>query len=86
MSLRPNGVYVAAILLLGVWVALFRNFALSRHGIALKVLRESPDLAAAMGSSVYRLKLTAYVAGAVPAAIGGTLCTRCPSASSRPAC
>ena len=52
-------------------MALFRNFVLSRHGIALKVLRESPDLAAAMGSSVYRLKLMAYVAGAIPAAIGG---------------
>lgn len=73
VSLGPTGVYVASILLLGVWVALFRNFALSRHGIALKMLRSSPDLAAAMGSSVYRLKLTAYVVGAIPAAMGGTL-------------
>jgi branched-chain amino acid transport system permease protein len=73
VSLTPTGVYVASILLLGVWVALFRNFVLSRHGIALKMLRSSPDLAAAMGSSVYRLKLMAYVAGAIPAAMGGTL-------------
>jgi branched-chain amino acid transport system permease protein len=73
VSLGPTGVYVTAILLLAVWVALFRNFVLSRHGVALKMLRESPDLAAAMGSSVYRLKLMAYVAGAIPAAIGGTL-------------
>jgi branched-chain amino acid transport system permease protein len=73
VSLGPTGVYVAAILLLGVWVTLFRNFVLSRHGVALKMLRSSPDLAAAMGSSVYRLKLMAYVAGAIPAAMGGTL-------------
>ncbi len=73
LSLGPTGVFVAAILVLGLWVTLFRNFVLSRHGIALKMLRESPDLAAAMGSSVYRLKLTAYVAGAIPAAIGGTV-------------
>ena len=73
LPLSPTGVYVAAVLLLGIWVALFRNFVLSRHGIALKMLRESPDLAAAMGSSVYRLKLTAYVAGAIPAAVGGTV-------------
>jgi branched-chain amino acid transport system permease protein len=73
VSLGPAGVYVAAILVLALWFLLFRNFVLSRHGIALKMLRESPDLAAAMGSSVYRLKLTAYVAGAIPAAIGGTV-------------
>lgn len=73
LPLSPTGVYVAAVVLLGIWVALFRNFVLSRHGIALKMLRESPDLAAAMGSSVYRLKLTAYVAGAIPAAVGGTV-------------
>lgn len=75
--LNQKGVYVVAALVLGIWVTLFRNFALSRHGIALKVLRESPDLAAAMGSSVYRLKATAYVAGAVPAGIGGALYVMC---------
>ena len=72
-SLGPVDVYLFAIVLLALWVVLFRNFVLSRHGIALKMLRESPDLAGAMGTSVYRLKLTAYVAGAIPAAIGGTL-------------
>jgi branched-chain amino acid transport system permease protein len=75
--LNQKGVYVVAVLVLGVWVTLFRNFALSRHGIALKMLRESPDLAAAMGSSVYRLKATAYVAGAIPAGIGGALYVMC---------
>jgi branched-chain amino acid transport system permease protein len=42
LPLSQTGVYVAAVLLLGIWVALFRNFVLSRHGIALKMLRESP--------------------------------------------
>jgi branched-chain amino acid transport system permease protein len=75
VTLTSTGVYIAAIVILAAWVALFRNFVLSRHGIALKMLRQSPDLAAAMGSSVYRLKLMAYVTGAIPAAIGGVLYT-----------
>jgi len=77
LPLTQKGVYLVAVVVLGIWVLLFRNFALSRHGIALKMLRESPDLAAAMGSSVYRLKVTAYVAGAIPAGIGGALYVMC---------
>jgi branched-chain amino acid transport system permease protein len=75
--LNQKGVYVVAVVILGIWVTLFRNFGLSRHGIALKMLRESPDLAAAMGSSVYRLKATAYVAGAIPAGVGGAVYVMC---------
>lgn len=71
--LSLSGLYVASLIVLAIWVLLFRNFVLSRHGVALKVLRESPDLAASVGSSVYRLKLLAYVSGAIPAAIGGSL-------------
>lgn len=75
--LNQKGVYVVAVVILGIWVLLFRNFGLSRHGIALKMLRESPDLVAAMGSSVYRLKATAYVTGAIPAGVGGAVYVMC---------
>jgi len=68
-----RGLYTVSVALVGLWLAVFRNFVLSRHGTALKMLRESSDLTAAVGSSVYRLKLTAYVGGALPAAIGGAL-------------
>lgn len=69
-----SGLYmVVALAILALWTAMFRNFAESRHGIAMKVLRESRDLTLAVGSSVYRLKLVAYVVGAVPAAMGGAL-------------
>jgi branched-chain amino acid transport system permease protein len=64
---------IAALVVMAVWLVLFRNFVESRHGIALKVLRESRDLTATVGTSVYRLKLTAYIGGAIPAAIGGVL-------------
>jgi branched-chain amino acid transport system permease protein len=64
---------IASLVVMAIWVALFRNFVESRHGVALKVLRESKDLTATVGSSVYRLKLMAYVGGAIPAAIGGVL-------------
>lgn len=64
---------VAALVVMALWFMLFRNFVESRHGVALKVLRESRDLTAMVGTSVYRLKLTAYVGGAIPAAIGGVL-------------
>lgn len=64
---------IASLVVLAMWVVLFRNFVRSRHGVALKVLRESKDLTAAIGSSVYRLKLMAYVGGSIPAAIAGVL-------------
>ena len=51
--------------------AFFRNLVVSRHGIALQVLRQSPVLASSLGISVYRIKLLAYVLGAIPAGIAG---------------
>jgi branched-chain amino acid transport system permease protein len=56
-----------------LWFVFFRNFVLSRHGRALKTLRESPHLTSSLGISVLRLKLLAYVAGAVPAGLAGVL-------------
>ncbi len=45
----------------------------SRVGDSLSVLRESPILAASLGISVYRAKLTAYAISGIPAAIAGVL-------------
>lgn len=53
--------------------ALMRNLIMSRHGTALRVLKQSPVLASSMGISVFRAKLTAYAIGALPAGIAGAL-------------
>lgn len=63
-------------LVIGVAILFFvllRNYTVSRHGAALKVVRESPVLARSLGYSVPRLKLTAYVIGAMPAGAAGAL-------------
>jgi branched-chain amino acid transport system permease protein len=64
-------VFVIAITM--IFFALLRNYVLSRHGIALKVMRQSPVLARSLGYSVTRLKLTAYVLSALPAGAAGCL-------------
>lgn len=53
--------------------ALLRNYVKSRHGTALKVMRESPVLARSLGYSTTRVKLSAYVISAFPAGVAGTL-------------
>lgn len=64
---------LVAVIVFVLWFACFRNFILSRHGRALKTLRESPHLTSSLGISVLRLKLLAYVAGAIPAGLAGVL-------------
>jgi branched-chain amino acid transport system permease protein len=56
-----------------IFFILLRNYVTSRHGTALKVMRESPVLARSLGYSVPRLKLSAYVIGALPAGAAGAL-------------
>jgi branched-chain amino acid transport system permease protein len=72
-QLHQSGYYIFTIGVLIVWLAFMRNLVTSRHGIAFRVLRQSPILAASSGISVYRLKLTAYAIGAVPAGFAGCL-------------
>jgi branched-chain amino acid transport system permease protein len=72
-QLHQSGYYIFTIAVLIVWLAFMRNLVTSRHGIAFRVLRQSPVLAASSGISVYRLKLTAYAIGAVPAGFAGCL-------------
>src|SRR5437763_10315000 len=56
-----------------VWFALLRNLIKSPHGNAFLVLKQSPILANTLGISVFRLKLLAYVVGAIPCGIAGVM-------------
>lgn len=68
-----RGYYVVTIIVCAAWLMLLRNLVFSRHGWALRVLKESPALAGSIGINGYRLKVLAYVLGAVPAGIAGVL-------------
>ncbi len=70
---RGNGFYLFVICVTFVWFALLRNLIRSPHGNAFLVLKQSPILASTLGISVYRLKLFAYVVGAIPCGIAGVL-------------
>ncbi|WP_210416752.1 branched-chain amino acid ABC transporter ATP-binding protein/permease [Microcella pacifica] len=66
--------YYVIIIVVGIlWFAAMRNMIVSRHGIALRVLKQSPVLASSMGISVFRTKLSAYAMGAIPAGLAGVL-------------
>src|SRR5699024_9363187 len=66
--------YYMVIMGVGIlWFVIMRNFVVSRHGNALRVLKQSPVLASSIGISVFRTKLLAYALGAVPAGLAGTL-------------
>jgi branched-chain amino acid transport system permease protein len=71
VRLEWEGFFVFAVVLGFLWLMAIRNIVLSRHGHALRVLRESPQLASALGLSVYRLRLRAYVLGSLPAGAAG---------------
>lgn len=72
-KLTSTGFYLLVAVITVGWFAIMRNLITSRHGIAFQVLRQSPVLASSLGISVYRLKLTAYAVGAIPAGIAGAL-------------
>ncbi|MGA7416965.1 MAG: ATP-binding cassette domain-containing protein [Acidimicrobiales bacterium] len=72
-QLVGDGFYAFVIAVTIIWFAVFRNLVTSSHGDAFLVLKQSPILAATLGISVYRLKLLAYVVGAIPAGIAGVL-------------
>ncbi|CAN5203010.1 branched-chain amino acid ABC transporter ATP-binding protein/permease [soil metagenome] len=73
VKLNTTGFYVLVIVVMILTFALYRNFVSSRHGVALKVMRESPVLARSLGISIPRLKLKAYVLSALPAGAAGAL-------------
>lgn len=71
--LTTNGLYVTIAIITVLWFAVMRNIAVSRHGIAFRVLKQSPVLASSLGISVFRMKLLAYALGALPAGLAGVL-------------
>ncbi|GAA0402866.1 branched-chain amino acid ABC transporter permease [Acrocarpospora corrugata] len=73
MEITGTRLYVFILAVTAVWFAIARNLLRSRHGDVFLVLRQSPILASTLGVSVYRLKLLAYVIGAIPAALAGAL-------------
>ena len=68
-----TGYYLIIVSVTIVVFALMRNLVISGHGTALRVMKQSPVLASAMGISVFRAKLTAYSLGALPAGVAGAL-------------
>lgn len=71
--LTPDDYYMVIVVVTAAWFAVMRNIAVSRHGTALRVLKQSPVLASSMGISVFRMKLLAYALGALPAGLAGAL-------------
>ena len=72
-TLDTAGLYIVVVVVTVIWLASMRNLVTSRHGTAFRVLRQSPVLASSLGISVYRMKLTAYAVGALPAGLAGCL-------------
>ncbi|GAA0570821.1 branched-chain amino acid ABC transporter ATP-binding protein/permease [Actinomadura livida] len=70
-ELSTEEFYVVLIIVAALWFAVFRNIVVSRHGSALLVLKESPVLAAAVGTSVYRTKMVTYALSGIPAGMAG---------------
>lgn len=72
-ELGAYGFYVLVVAVTATWFAVVRNTILSPHGTGFLVLRQSADLAGALGMSVYRTKLKVYVLGTIAPALGGAL-------------
>lgn len=65
--------YVVIVVVTILWFVVLRNLVVSRHGIAFRTLKQSPVLASSVGISVYRMKLSGYALGAIPAGLAGVL-------------
>lgn len=72
-ELDQTGFYVVLVVAVAVWFACMRNLVVSRHGNALRTLRESPVLAQSLGIDVRRLKTKVFVVGSLPAGVAGCL-------------
>ncbi|WP_342000194.1 ATP-binding cassette domain-containing protein [Microbacterium sp. LWH7-1.2] len=69
----PDAFFVFCVLITAIWIMIFRNLVLSRYGTALLVLKKSPVLAASLGQSSLRLRLSAYLIAGIPAGVAGAL-------------
>ncbi|OLT38387.1 hypothetical protein BJF79_27060 [Actinomadura sp. CNU-125] len=73
--LDTTNLYTVAVVTTLLWLLLMRNLIVSRFGQFLRVLSASPTLTETLGGSVYRLRVQAYVIGALPAGLAGVLYT-----------
>ncbi|MBO2453175.1 branched-chain amino acid ABC transporter ATP-binding protein/permease [Actinomadura barringtoniae] len=71
VELDGNAFYVVVIGVTACWFAVFRNIAVSRHGASFLVLKQSPVLATAVGTSTFATKVTVYALSAAPAGLAG---------------
>ncbi|GAA4545117.1 branched-chain amino acid ABC transporter ATP-binding protein/permease [Pseudonocardia xishanensis] len=71
--LDDTGLYILLVVVAALWFAFMRNIVVSRHGVAFRVLKQSPVLASSVGISVFRMKLVGYALGAIPAGLAGVL-------------
>ncbi|WP_219418189.1 branched-chain amino acid ABC transporter ATP-binding protein/permease [Pseudonocardia nigra] len=71
--LGPDAFYTVVVVVAIGWFAVLRNIVVSRHGVAFRVLKQSPVLASSVGISVFRMKLLGYAIGAFPAGLAGAL-------------
>ena len=72
-SLGTTGLYEVCIVVLIVWLALFRNLVTSRYGVIFRTMRQSEVLTNSLGFSKFGIKLLAYTLGAFPAGVAGCL-------------
>jgi branched-chain amino acid transport system permease protein len=72
-SLSGTDFYYMTVVVGLLWLFFMRNLLITRHGVALLVLRRSPVLATSLGMSVFATKLKAYMLGAIPAGLAGCL-------------
>jgi ABC-type branched-subunit amino acid transport system ATPase component/ABC-type branched-subunit amino acid transport system permease subunit len=72
-TLGNRGFYVVSVAIAAVCFLLFRNLVLSRYGHALLVLKQGTPLARSLGLSPFKLRLSAYVIGSLPAGVAGAL-------------
>lgn len=73
LELDAYGYYIVVVLVTASWFLVTRNTILSPHGTSFLVLRQSPELASALGLPVYQTKLKVYVLGTIAPTIAGAL-------------
>ncbi|HEX3615863.1 MAG TPA: ATP-binding cassette domain-containing protein [Solirubrobacteraceae bacterium] len=72
-QISAHGLYVIAVVATGLWLGFLRNTIRSRFGPEFVMIRETPILAASLGTPIYRHKVLAYALGSVPAGVAGCL-------------
>ncbi|WP_166462646.1 ABC transporter permease subunit [Amycolatopsis acidicola] len=65
--------YSVVIVVAAVWFAVLRNLVRSRYGTALRLMKQSNQLAESLGVNVTALRFSTYVVAALPAGMAGTL-------------